>query len=158
METWCPNWFDKFILLSSQIGPSRAFSGFVALRMNYGLIVAHSGVIFAGILIYEALRITDCIDDSADGSGHCGSEDDDGNNNDDNENNCGRLWGLIKPGSLLTVIGTAANVFLALTSAFIGAAMDFTPYRRQFSMLGTSLCVFGTTMCVSIIRNNYIAM
>eukprot|EP00602_Paraphysomonas_sp_CaronLab_P006857 CAMPEP_0185021878 /NCGR_PEP_ID=MMETSP1103-20130426/4580_1 /TAXON_ID=36769 /ORGANISM="Paraphysomonas bandaiensis, Strain Caron Lab Isolate" /LENGTH=518 /DNA_ID=CAMNT_0027553657 /DNA_START=161 /DNA_END=1717 /DNA_ORIENTATION=- len=117
--------------------------------------IVHSGVVFAGVLTYEALKVSDCIsDDDSDES--CSADKDDDSN--DNSDDCRRLWGLIKPDSLLTVLATTAAVVLALSSMFMGTIADATPYRRQFGIIGTSMCVVGMALCTSILQPNEVTI
>lgn len=107
---------------------------------------------FAGVLTYEAIRITGCSNGDDDGSGSCSSKgNDDGN---DNTPDCRRLWGLTKPDSLLTVLATIAGIILAFSSMFFGTTMEVTPYRRQIGRFGTSMCAVGMALCVAIIVPN----
>jgi MFS-type transporter involved in bile tolerance (Atg22 family) len=109
-------------------------------------------LVFAGVLTYEAIRITGCSN-SADGDdgGSCSSGNDEG---DDKTSDCHRLWGLIKPDSLLTMLATTAAIILAFSSMFFGTSMEVTPYRRQIGRFGTSMCVVGMAFCVTIIVPN----
>jgi hypothetical protein len=129
--------------------PTRALTGFLTLRCITGLIISHAGVIFAGVLVFEALKITDCVSEG-DGDHTCNNNGHD-SEDDDNEEKCRRLWGLLKPGALLTTIGTCAAVTRIFSSAFFGAVMDFTPYRKQMTELAACVCVAGVMMCSAIV-------
>jgi len=118
------------------------------LRVIYAVIVVHSGIIFASVITYAALEVTNCTSNSNDDGGACGSDDDAGDDSD----HCVRLWGLMKPDSLLTVIGTTAAVILAVSAALTGTAMDITPYRRQIGLVGNILCTLGMVLCLPLLH------
>lgn len=106
-----PDWLDKFMRCGPGGPQNRAVTGFILLRVIFAVIITHSGVVYAGVLTYEAIKFTDCLEDDDSSSGSCGNGDDDANNADSPET-CRRLWGILKPDSLLTVIATAAAIVL----------------------------------------------
>ena len=105
------------------------------------------------MLTYEAIKTTGCDSGGDDNGSSCSTNGDD-DDDDGSEDNCRRLWGLIKSDSLLTVIATAAGIVLALSSMFVGTAMEVTPYRRQIGQIGTTMCVVGMALCLAIIVPN----
>lgn len=125
----------------------RPFWGYIFVRNVQSLLTAWGGIIFAGIITYEALRVTDCL--PPDDTRACSRKSSD--DEEDDTPNCRRLWGLVAPEALLTVIATAGAVVLALCSAFVGNYMDSTPYRRQIAMCGTCLVAIFTFICAAIV-------
>lgn len=148
METWNPDCLDRCLGFSRRSPKNTAATGYYMLRIIFSVIVVHSGIIFASVITYAALEVTNCTGSSNDDGGSCGASDDGGN--DDGQ--CKRLWGLLKPDSLLTIIGTAAAIILAISAAVTGTAMDITPYRRQIGLVGNILCTLGMVLCLSLVR------
>jgi hypothetical protein len=57
----------------------------------------HSGVVYAGVLTYQAIKLTDCLEDDSNDEDSCGSSSDDVNNStpeNSSSSNCRRLWGI----------------------------------------------------------------
>lgn len=139
------------ILDIGQGGPKvPALVGYYLHKIVYALMIVHSGVVFAGVLTYEALDVAGCLPDNEDGT--CKEPDD--ADDDTAAGRCKSLWGLIKPDSLLTVIATGAAIVLAISSIFMGTLMDITKYRRQIGIIGTVLCILSITLCLAIITPN----
>ncbi|KAJ1415482.1 hypothetical protein B484DRAFT_401443 [Ochromonadaceae sp. CCMP2298] len=144
---WTPDFLDRFLGWSKDSPKNSAATGFYMLRIVFSTITVHSGIIFAGIITYQALKVTHCLKDISE-SGSCGGSTDDY----DDEKECTRLWGLIKPDSLFPVLGTAAAIVMAISASLVGTAMDFTNHRRQLSLVGNMMCVLGLLLCVSIVN------
>lgn len=142
------DWLDKFLGFTHGSPKVKANTGYLLFRLIYSMIIVHSGVIFAGILVFEALSIAHCGTGGNDDGATCGGTDDGA---DDNSANCVKLWGFIKPDSLLTAISSAAGLITAILCPFAGTAMDFTPYRKDVGMYSIAICFFGTLLCVSLI-------
>jgi len=149
MESWNPDCLDRCLGFFNGSPKNKAATGYYMLRIIFSVIVVHSGIIFASVITYAALEVTNCTGSSNDDGGACGASDDGGT--DDTEQ-CGRLWGLLKPDSLLTVVGTAAAIFLAVSAAVTGTTMDVTPYRRQIGLIGNVLCTLGMILCLSLVQ------
>ena len=149
MESWNPDCLDRCLGFFNGSPKNKAATGYYMLRIIFSVIVVHSGIIFASVITYAALEVTNCTGSSNDDGGACGASDDGGN--DDTEQ-CKRLWGLLKPDSLLTVVGTAAAIFLAISAAVTGTTMDVTPYRRQIGLVGNVLCTLGMILCLSLVQ------
>eukprot|EP01032_Pedospumella_encystans_P013085 gene13085-15087_t len=149
MESWNPDCLDRCLGFFNGSPKNKAATGYYMLRIIFSVIVVHSGIIFASVITYAALEVTNCTGSSNDDGGACGASDDGGN--DDSEQ-CKRLWGLLKPDSLLTVVGTAAAIFLAVSAAVTGTTMDVTPYRRQIGLFGNVLCTLGMILCLSLVQ------
>eukprot|EP01032_Pedospumella_encystans_P018065 gene18065-20577_t len=149
MENWNPDCLDRCLGFFNGSPKNKAATGYYMLRIIFSVIVVHSGIIFASVITYAALEVTNCTGSSNDDGGACGASDDGGN--DDTEQ-CRRLWGLLKPDSLLTVVGTAAAIFLAISAAVTGTTMDVTPYRRQIGLIGNVLCTLGMILCLSLVQ------
>jgi hypothetical protein len=150
---WEPDWLDRFLRCGPGGPHNRALTGFVLLRVIFAVILTHSGVVFAGVLTYQAIKLTDCLEDDDSSDGSCGSDGDD-ISNDASPETCRRLWGILKPDSLLTVIATGAAVVLALSSIFVGTLMDVTPHRKQIGMFFTCMCIFGDLFCLAILGDD----
>lgn len=148
MDDWRPDCLDRCLGFSKGSPRTTAATGYYMLRIIYAVIVVHSGIIFASVITYAALEVTNCTSSNNDDGGACGADDDTG---DDSEH-CVRLWGLMKPDSLLTVIGTTAAVVLAFSAAVTGTAMDITPYRRQIGLIGNILCIAGMVLCLPLLK------
>ena len=149
VEEWSPDLLDRLMRCGS--GPSnKAMTGFVLLRVILAVINTHIGVVYAGVLTYEAIKLTDCLVDDDGGGGSCGGGGDDVLN-DQNDGHCRRLWGLLKPDSLLTVIATAAAIILAFTSIFVGTLMDITAHRKSIGFFFLFMCMVGNVFCLAII-------
>lgn len=115
------------------------------LRILYSVLVVYATIVFAGVITVAATQVAHCSD-SDDGGGKCSRH------KDDEDTHCGRLWGIIKPESLLPVIGTIAAIIVALTSTLAGTAMDVTNWRRQFGLAAYVLAFIGIVMCLSIAK------
>jgi hypothetical protein len=161
LTRWEPDWLDRLLRCGPGGPHTRAVTGFYLLRIIFAVTLTHSGVVYAGVLTYEAIKFTDCLeDDDSSGSGSCsdgsdGSDDDwysDGSaHTHTHTDTCRRLWGILKPDSLLTVIATAAAAVLAVSSIFVGTLMDVTPHRKQIGMFFACMCVCGDTFCLAIV-------
>jgi MFS-type transporter involved in bile tolerance (Atg22 family) len=149
-EAWKPDLMHRLLDIG-QGGPKvPALVGYYLHKIIYSLMIVHSGVVFAGVLTYEALDVAGCLPESSDDDGaKCKTH-----KNDDDTLHCKSLWGLIKPDSLLTVIATAAAIVLAISSIFMGTLMDITKYRRQLGIMATVVCILSITLCLSIITPN----
>jgi hypothetical protein len=123
---------------------SSAFNGYILLRILQSVYVAWGGIIFAGIIVYESLRVCDCLPEGD--SPKCHVDD----SEDDTSSRCKKLWGIMSPESLLVVIATAAAVVLALTMAFVGTIMDSTPHRKGITAVCVFVSVIFTFVCVCI--------
>jgi len=143
---WIPDCLDRFLGWTKGSPQTSAATGFYLLRIVFGTITVHSGIIFAGIITYEAMKLTNCLPDSEDS---CQGSDD-----DPNDGPCRRLWGIIRPSSLFPILGTGAAIVLALSAAIVGTAMDVTQYRRQISYFGNLMCCVGLLFCASIVTPN----
>lgn len=143
---WNPDCLDRFLGCWKGSPKTVAATGYYMLRILYSVLVVHSGIIFAGVITYAALKHTHCLSSNDDDGGSCASSDKD----DGDDGRCEKLWGLIKPDSLLTVIGTAAAIVVALTAALVGTLMDITPYRRQLGLAGYVLAMVGLVFCLAI--------
>lgn len=143
-----PDRIDSCLGFADGSPKTKALAGYHMLRLIHGILIVHSGVIFAGIITFEALRLTDCLSDDDGGGGGCGNAE-----SVDNSSNepCTKLWGLMKADSLLTTIATVASIFVAVFSAFLGTAMDFSPYRKKIGTVGVLLCIFGVLLCATIV-------
>lgn len=149
---WKPDIIHRLLECGKGGGPKiPALAGYYLHKIIFALMIVHSGVVFAGVLTYEALDVAGCLPNSDDDDATCSVN---GSNNDDDTVDCKRLWGLIKPDSLLTVIATGAAIILAISSIFMGTILDITPYRRQIGIIGTLICIFSITLCVAIIQPN----
>jgi len=142
------DWLDKFLGFTHGSPKVKANTGYLLFRLIYSMVIVHSGVIFAGIIVFEALEIAHCNTSTDDDGATCGSTDDLADDNGD----CGKLWGLIKPDSLLTAISSAAGVATAILCPLAGTAMDFTPYRKDVGFYSIGICFFGTLMCVTLVE------
>jgi hypothetical protein len=128
----------------------RAFWGYIFVKIIQALLTAWGGIVYAGVLTYEALRVTDCL--PADDSSACRTDSGGGGSDDaDDTPGCRRVWGLVTPESLLTVIATAGAVVIALSSAFVGNYMDSTPYRRQIAVAGVFSIGLFMFVCAAIL-------
>lgn len=149
---WKPDLIHRLLECGKGGGPKiPALAGYYIHKIIFALMIGHSGVVFAGVLTYEALDVAGCLPNSDDDSDTCQVN---GSNDDDDTVNCKRLWGLIKPDSLLTVIATGAAIILAITSIFMGTILDITPYRRQIGIIATLICILSIALCVAIIQPN----
>jgi hypothetical protein len=148
-QQWDPDCLDRFLGCWKNSPKSTAATGYYLLRVIYSIITVHSAIIFASVITYAALQVTGCLPSSDSGSGSCGSATE---VDDENTHRCRKLWGLIKPDSLLTVIGTISAIILAVSAALVGTAMDATPFRRQIGLVGNILIVAGMLLCISIVK------
>jgi hypothetical protein len=152
-EKWVPDCLDKCLRWGSNGGPqTKAVSGFYMLRIIFSVLTVHSGIIFASVITYEALKITHCLNQGSNNNGDsCAANDDSNTDNDDGNGKCVRLWGLLKPDSLLTAIGTAGAIVIAFTASIVGTAMNVTPYRRQIGLFGNIMSCIGLILCATLI-------
>lgn len=153
-QDWEPRCLDKCLGCSHGSPKNDATTGYLLLRIIQGIFVAFAGVIFASILTFQALKLKNCSTSDDDNNGACSdsiSNGDDGVLNDDIDTNCNKLWGLIKPDSLLTTIASIAGIFTAITCPFVGTAMDFTPYRKNLGIGSVLMCTLGTILCCALI-------
>jgi MFS-type transporter involved in bile tolerance (Atg22 family) len=147
---WKPDLVHRILDIGHGGPKVPALVGYYLHKIIYSLMIVHSGVVFAGVLTYEALEVAGCLPDSNDDDGaKCKAQ-----KNDDDTLHCKNLWGLIKPDSLLTVIATGAAIVLAISSIFMGTVMDITKYRRQIGIIGTVICILSITLCLAIINPN----
>ena len=147
-HVWDPDCLDRLLGCWKRSPQTKAATGYYLLRIIYSVITVHSAVIFAGVITYSALKVTNCISEDSDSSS-CGTKKDVEN---DDSLECTKLWGIIKPDSLLTVIGTASAIVLALSAALVGTAMDVTSYRRQIGLAGNIFMIIGMIMCLSLLE------
>lgn len=151
LSQWEPDCLDKCLRCGPGSPNNKTLSGFLLLRIILAVVLTHSGVVYAGVLTYQAIKLTGCLEEDDDSSDSCQNRDTD--DYSESTGDCRRLWGLIKPDSLLTVIATGAAIVLALTSIFVGTLMDITPHRRQIGLFFVVMCIVGDIFCLSIVRN-----
>jgi hypothetical protein len=148
ISPWKPDLLHRILDIGHGGPQVPALVGYYLHKIIFSLMIVHSGVVFAGVLTYEALEVAGCLPKSDDDGGdHCSSSSTD----DDDTNACRKLWGLIKADSLLTVIATAAAIVLAISSIFMGTFMDITHHRRLIGIISTSICIASISLCVAII-------
>lgn len=147
------DWLDKFLGFTHGSPKVRANTGYLLFRIMFALVVVYSGVIFASIIVFEALEVTGCNTDTDTGSddgGSCGNSSND--NIGDDSSSCVKLWGIIKPDSLLTALASAAGAMTAVLCPFVGTTMDFTPYRKHVGFCSIAIVVFGMLLCLSLVH------
>ena len=147
-DQWESDWLDRLLRCGPGGPRNRAFAGFLLLRILFAVVITHSGVVYAGVLTYQAMEFTNCLDDDG-GGDSCGDGDD--NVENDSVQSCRRLFGILKPDSLLTVLATGAAFVVALTSIFVGAFMDVTPFRKQIGLFFACLSIAGDLLCLAIV-------
>jgi MFS family permease len=146
---WKPDLLHRLLDIGRGGPEVPALVGYYVHKIIFSLIIVHSGVVFAGVLTYEALDVAGCLpkNEDDDGGDSCSSSSGD----DDDTIQCKKLWGLIKADSLLTVIATGAAIVLAISSIFMGTLMDITNHRRLIGIIATSICIASISLCMAII-------